>query len=73
MKSVRLLIKTRPERAAAVRARLAGLHGVKVHAVTPEGGVFVTIERENERQIAQELEDLENSPDVLDTIEVADK
>ena len=73
MKTVRLLIKARPERAGAVRAQLASLHGVKVHAITPDGRVFVTIERENERQIAQELEGLNRSPDVLDTMVVDGK
>lgn len=73
MKTVRLLIKAKPERAGAVRAQLASLHGVKVHAVTPEGRVFVTIERENERHVAQEIEDLSRSPDVLDWMEVDGK
>ena len=73
MKTVRLLIKAKPERAGAVRAQLASLHGVKVHAITTDGRVFVTIERENERQLAQELEYLSRSPDVLDTMEVDGK
>ena len=56
-----------------MRAQLASLHGVKVHAVTTDGRVFVTIERENERQLAQELEYLSRSPDVLDTMVVEGK
>ena len=70
MKALRLLIHAKPERAAAVRARLASLHGVKVHATTPDGGVFVTIERENEQELTQELENLRESPDVRDAMEV---
>lgn len=68
MPTTRLLIHAKRERAAAVRAHVAGLHGVKVHAITPEGRVFATFERENEAQMAQTLEELSDSPDVLDTM-----
>lgn len=73
MKTVHLLIKTRPERAAAVRAHLACLHGVKVHAITFDNRVFATIGRENEGELAREIENLNQSPDVLDTMAVDEK
>jgi nitrate reductase NapD len=39
-----VVVRTRPERAAAVRARLAELPGIEIHAATPEGRLVATIE-----------------------------
>jgi nitrate reductase NapD len=43
-----LLIHALPARIDAVRLQVAALAGVEVHAVTPEGRVVVTIERDGD-------------------------
>ena len=57
-----LLIHALPASIDAVRARVAALAGVEIHAVTPEGRMVVTIEREG-------AEDMTRAFDALNAIE----
>lgn len=47
-----VVVRTRPERAGAVAARLAKMPGVEVHAIGDEGNLVVTIEEHGGDKIA---------------------
>jgi nitrate reductase NapAB chaperone NapD len=50
------VVQVRPEALASVRAQLATLTGVEVHAVAPTGKIVVTFETEDERQAMDRLD-----------------
>lgn len=52
-------------RVDAVRAFLATLPGVQVHAATPDGKLVITIEADNDRDAAATYEAIERAPGVL--------
>lgn len=60
-----VIVQTRPEQAAALRQRLAGLSGVEVHAATEEGGIVITVEDTAENAPADILMQVQNLPGVL--------
>jgi nitrate reductase NapD len=60
-----LLVHARPDKAQAVRARLRGIPGVEVHAVSPEGRLVVTLENASDRDMADTFERVQALPDVL--------
>jgi nitrate reductase NapAB chaperone NapD len=72
MKTASLLVNARADRAGAVRARVASLHGVKVRGFAPEGHLLVTIEREDDRAIAATIALLEEQDDVLGTMRIGE-
>lgn len=43
-----IVVQARPERLADVRARLAALPGVEIHAEHPEGKLVITLEETSE-------------------------
>lgn len=48
MKIASLLARVRPEQAAEVAARLAGIPGVSLHGTTPDGGRLVVMVEDGE-------------------------
>jgi nitrate reductase NapD len=46
-----ILIQARPQNATALRAQLAALPGVEVHAVSADGRLVVTVEGDDERDM----------------------
>jgi nitrate reductase NapD len=50
-----LVVHGRPERLDAIRAGLARLAGVEVHAAAPTGKLVVTLETESEDEIVARL------------------
>ena len=50
-----LVVHARPERLAAIRAGLACLAGIEVHAVAATGKLVVTLETESEHEIVARL------------------
>ena len=59
-----LLIYAQPQRADDVRAQLEQLPGVEVHAITGEGRLIVTVEKGDELEMRQALEQLGAIPGV---------
>lgn len=60
-----VIVQTRPERLADVRAALAALPGVELHAESPEGKLVITLEDDSTRTAADRYVDLNNIPGVL--------
>lgn len=60
-----VIVRARPEKLAAVRARLADIAGVEVHAATDDGRLIVTVEEANDRLLADAVLGLNNVPGVL--------
>ena len=50
-----LVVHGRPERLEAIRAELARLAGIEVHAAAPTGKLVVTLETESEHEIVARL------------------
>ena len=50
-----LVVHGRPERLAELRAHLAGLPGVEIHAVAASGKLVVTLETTSEQEILARL------------------
>ena len=62
-----LVIYAQPQRANDVRAELEQLSGVEVHAVTAEGRIVVTVEKCDDREMAQAFEQMSAIPGVQAT------
>lgn len=60
-----VIVRARPEQLAAVRARLAEIAGVEVHAATDDGRLIVTVEEASDRLLADAVIGLNNVPGVL--------
>ena len=50
-----ILVHAHPEGFDAVRARLTSIPGVEVHGVSEEGRAVVTLEEDNEDQMAESM------------------
>ena len=50
-----ILVHAHPEGFDAVRERLLGISGVEVHGVSEEGRAVVTLEEDNEDQMAESM------------------
>ncbi|NCN72175.1 MAG: chaperone NapD [Betaproteobacteria bacterium] len=59
------IVYSRPEQEAELRAQLATLVGVEVHAATADGKLVVTIEAENTATAANIYEAIERAEGVL--------
>ena len=59
-----LLVRARPERAAAVAARIASQAHSEVYAVE-QGKIVVVLEAPSEHALAQRMDELRGEPDVL--------
>jgi len=42
-----VLVNSHPDHVDSVKQRLAAIHGVEVHATTPEGRIVVTVDEDN--------------------------
>lgn len=62
-----ILVHARPDQAEAVRVRLEAMPGVEVHAVTPEGRLVVTIEKADDREMAETFEGFAQIPQIIST------
>jgi nitrate reductase NapD len=60
-----VLVAARPGETGALRAHLAAIPGVEVHAVTPEGRMVVTVERATDAEMTGALDAINRLPDVL--------
>ncbi len=60
-----VLVHAHPDRLAAVRAGLAEMPGVDVHAETPEGRLVVTVEEHDGLGASERLADLHKLRGVL--------
>lgn len=60
-----VIVRARPEKLAAVRARLADIAGVEIHAATDDGRLIVTVEEESDRDLADTVLSLHDVPGVL--------
>lgn len=60
-----LVVHGRPERLETIRASLAGLAGVEIHAAAPNGKLVVTLETEDEAQIVTRLSTISRLDGVL--------
>jgi periplasmic nitrate reductase NapD len=60
-----VIVHPRPGSADAVRARLAGLAGIEVHAVAEDGRMIVTIETESDGSMADTFEAINRTDDVM--------
>jgi nitrate reductase NapD len=59
------IVYGRPEQEAALRAQLAAMVGVEVHAATEDGKLVISIEADDDRNAAATYEAIERSPGVL--------
>ena len=59
-----LLIHVQPQRTAEVCAQLEQLTGVEVHAITAEGRLIVTVERNDDQEMERALEHVGAIPGV---------
>jgi len=50
-----LVLHVRPEKADAVSAEVAALHGVEVHAATEDGRLVVTVDEADDRVASETL------------------
>ena len=62
-----IVVYAKPERCADVRASLAALDGVEIHAVSPEGRMVVTVERDDDRAATETLDAVAKADGVLST------
>jgi periplasmic nitrate reductase NapD len=60
-----VLVRAHPARLDGVSRTLAALDGVEVHASEPGGRMVVTIEQENEAELASLLVRMQGLPGVL--------
>lgn len=60
-----LVIHAHPERTQEVRARLAELEGVDIHAVGEDGRMVVTLDSASDRKAADTLMDMQKPEGVL--------
>ncbi|MCC7487813.1 MAG: chaperone NapD [Burkholderiales bacterium] len=60
-----ILVAAQPGQIESLRARLATLAGVEVHAVSPEGRMVVTVERAADRDMTAAFDDISRLPGVL--------
>ena len=60
-----VIVHPRPGSADAVRARLASLAGIEVHAVAEDGRLIVTIETESDGSMADTFEAINRTDDVM--------
>ncbi|MNP41449.1 assembly protein for periplasmic nitrate reductase [compost metagenome] len=60
-----LVVLTRPEHLAAVKANLGLLDGLELHQQSPAGKLVVVLEADHERQILERIEQINNLPGVL--------
>lgn len=60
-----VIVHPRPGEAEAVRARLAGLGGVEIHAVADDGRMIVTIETEGDGAMANSFDAINRTDGVL--------
>ena len=65
MNTYRAILHARPGQVGALRARLATLPGVEVHAATAEGRLIVSIEAEDDATTTATFETLGALPGVL--------
>jgi len=59
------IVYSGPDHQAALRAQLAGLAGVEVHAATPDGKLVVSIEADNAALAGDTYQAIERAPGVL--------
>lgn len=59
------IVYSRPEQEAALRAQLATLAEVEVHAATDDGKMVITIESDNDHEAVNTYEAIERLPGVL--------
>lgn len=67
-----ILVLARPRRAKAVGTQIARLAGSKVHAITPEGKLVVTIESEDPAHILECMTQIQRLPAVLSAVLVSE-
>ena len=63
-----MLVHARPDQAGAVRSQLEAMPGVEVHAMTPEGRLVVTIEKADDREMAETFERFAQIPQIVSTM-----
>lgn len=63
-----MLVHARPDQAGTVRGRLEAIPGVEVHAMTPEGRLVVTIEKADDREMAETFERFAQIPQIVSTV-----
>lgn len=62
-----IVVNASPGCAEAVEHALAGIGGVEVHAVTPEGRMVVTVERRDDREVKEAFDAIGRVGGVLST------
>lgn len=60
------MLYTRPERLASILDMLRKMEGVEVHAVTPDGRMVITVEKDDQEQFSQTVLDLRGIDGVMD-------
>jgi len=60
-----VLVRSRPEKLDAVRARLEELTGVEVHGANPDGRLVVTVEEDGDRAMADTVLRMQDLPGVI--------
>jgi nitrate reductase NapD len=60
-----VLVRSRPEKLDAVRARLEQLTGVEVHGANPDGRLVVTVEEDGNRAMADTVLRMQDLPGVI--------
>lgn len=60
-----VLLQVRPEKAESVHERIAQIAGTEVHAATEDGRIVVTVERDQDHELAQILQQMTDIPGVL--------
>lgn len=60
-----VLLQVRPEQAQSVRECIARIAGTEVHAITADGRIVLTVEREHGQELAQTLQQMTDIPGVL--------
>ena len=60
-----VLVRSRPEKLDAVRARLEELAGVEVHGANPDGRLVVTVEEAGDRSMADTVVRMQNLSGVI--------
>ncbi len=60
-----VIVIPRPDRVAAVQARLVAMPGIEVHAVSPEGKIIVTLEAAGDKETVELYERISLLDDVM--------
>jgi nitrate reductase NapD len=60
-----VLVRSRPEKLGAVRARLQEMTGVEVHGANPDGRLVVTVEEHGNRAMADIVLRMQDLPGVI--------